>query len=96
MRVTPILLSLLLAAPALAQDRPPPKPNDPDDFVRYIFEVNDCVLTEAQLLKLYTEAGHGMMGANNAVIAVSERRDVEVINCAPFTYRFVGSPYCDF
>ena len=96
MRVSPILLSLLLAVPALAQDRPPPKPNDPDDFVHYIFETNACVLTEAQLLQLYMDAGYGMMGANNAVIAVSERADVEVINRAPFTYRFIGSPFCDF
>ena len=44
------LAGALLLQPAIAQQgRPPPKPNDPDDFVRYIFEVNACVLTEAQI-----------------------------------------------
>ena len=43
------LAIFVLAQTAAANDRPPPRENDPDDFVRYIFEINACVLTEAQL-----------------------------------------------
>ncbi|QDC11413.1 hypothetical protein FHY55_20225 [Oceanicola sp. D3] len=91
-----LLLCLLIALPAAAQDRPPPKPGDPDDFVRYIFETNACVMTEDQLLKAYQESGYGIMGANNAVIAVSEREDIEVLSRNPFRYRYYGSDYCGF
>ncbi|KRS13164.1 hypothetical protein XM53_08445 [Roseovarius atlanticus] len=90
------LAILMLAQTAAANDRPPPRENDPDDFVRYIFEVNDCVLTEAQLLQIYQDAGHGLMGANNAVIAVSNREDIEVLDRNPFRYRYYGSDYCGF
>ena len=85
-----------IASLASASDRPPPDPNDPDDFVRYIFETNDCVLTEDQLLDIYGAAGYGLMGANNAVSAVSRRGDIEVLNRDPFTYRYYGSDYCGF
>jgi len=85
-----------LAQAAAASDRPPPRENDPDDFVRYIFEVNACVLTEAQLLQIYQDAGYGLMGANNAVIAVSNREDIEVLDRNPFRYRYYGSDYCGF
>ncbi|EAU44945.1 hypothetical protein [Salipiger bermudensis] len=91
------LAEALLLQPAIAQQgRPPPKPNDPDDFVRYIFEVNACVLTEAQIFEIYQQAGHGLMGTNNAVIAVSNREDIEVLSREPFTYRYYGSEYCSF
>ncbi|WP_420558086.1 hypothetical protein [Roseovarius sp.] len=90
------LAVLSLASMALANDRPPPRENDPDDFVRYIFEINACVLTEAQLLQIYQDAGHGLMGANNAVIAVSTREDIEVLDRNPFRYRYNGSDYCGF
>ncbi|MBY5986387.1 hypothetical protein [Roseovarius atlanticus] len=90
------LAVLSLAPMALANDRPPPRENDPDDFVRYIFEINACVLTEAQLLQIYQDAGHGLMGANNAVIAVSNREDIEVLDRNPFRYRYYGSDYCSF
>ncbi|MGR3796379.1 hypothetical protein [Vannielia sp. SX4] len=86
----------LIALPAAAQDRPPPTPGDPDDFVRYIFETNACVMTEDQLLKTYQEAGYGLMGANNAVIAVSAREDIEVLSRNPFRYRYFGSDFCGF
>lgn len=89
-------LLAIVANAAFADSRPPPKPNDPDDFVRYIFEVNGCVLTEAQLMKIYQDAGHGLMGANNAVIAVSNREDIEVLDRNPFRYRYYGSDYCNF
>ena len=92
----PVFTLIAVATLACAADRPLPKPNDPDDFVRYIFEVNDCVLTEAQLLEIYSAAGYGLMGANNAVIAVSNREDIEVLRRNPFTYRYYGSEYCGF
>lgn len=96
-RISLNALALLFSAPlAIAADRPQPKPNDPDDFVRYIFEINDCVLTEAQLSKIYQDAGYGLMGANNAVIAVSNRDDIEVLDRNPFRYRYYGSDYCNF
>ncbi len=37
-----------------------------------------------------------MMGANNAVIAVSNREDIEVLTRNPFTFRYYGSDYCGF
>jgi len=54
------------------------------------------VATEDQLLAAYKDRGYGLMGSNNAVAAVAEREDVEVINRTPYTYRFVGSRYCGF
>lgn len=89
-------LLTVAATTALADDRPPPAPNDPDDFVRYIFETNGCVLTEAQLTQIYQDAGYGLMGANNATIAVSDRDDIEVLDRNPFRYRYYGSDYCGF
>ncbi|QHQ34204.1 hypothetical protein [Algicella marina] len=70
--------------------------DDADATLVAAFEANGCVMTEAQLLEFYNGAGLGLMGANNAVIAVSERPDVEVISREPFTYRFFGSPYCGY
>lgn len=79
-----------------AEERPAPKEGDGEDFVRYIFEINACILTEAQLFEIYIEAGYGIGGTNEAVIAVSNREDVELIDRDPFTYRYVGSDYCGF
>lgn len=79
-----------------AEDRPPPAENDPDDFVRYIFESNACLLTEAQLFEIYMAEGYGIGGTNDAVIAVSNREDVELISRDPFLYRYVGSEFCGF
>lgn len=93
---TACLLMLLTAGSAPAHDGAAPDPADTNAFVRHAFEEHDCIMTEAQLLTLYQEAGFGLMGANNAVIAVSSREDIEVINRDPFTYRYVGSPYCAF
>ena len=90
------LLCLLSALPATAQDRPPPKPGDADDMVRYIFETNACVMTEAELLAAFQAQGFGIMGANNAVVAVAEREDIEVLSRNPFRYRYYGSEYCGF
>lgn len=92
-----ILAMPLLALLLMGADRPPPQENDPDDFIRYIFETNGCVLTEAQLFKIYQDEGHGLMGANNAVIAVANREDIEHLsNRKEYTYRYIGSDYCGF
>lgn len=97
MRLRFAFLSLVMPPlAALAHDGPPPDPSDTNAFLRHAFEENACVMTEAQLLRLYQDAGFGLMGANNAVVAVSQREDIEVIGRDPFTYRYLGSPYCAF
>ena len=65
-------------------------------MLRWMFETHGCVATEEQLLTAYQARGYGLMGANNAVAAVAERDDIEVLDRAPFRYRFIGSPYCSF
>jgi hypothetical protein len=90
------LLIALIAIGSHAQGIAPPAPHDEDDLVRWIFETHDCVATEDQLLAAYKDRGYGLMGSNNAVAAVAEREDIEVINRTPYTYRFVGSCYCGF
>ncbi len=42
-----LILLIALAGVARAGDSPAPRPNAPDDFVRYIFDVNDSVFSEA-------------------------------------------------
>jgi len=73
------------------------KPADTDDvgdIVRWVFEVNDCVATESDIFGALTDAGYGMMLANNTVVWVSNQSFTEVINEDPYTYRYSGSELC--
>ena len=71
----------------------PPNEQDLGDIVRWVFETNKCVATEAQLFEALNSR-FGTSLANKTVIDVSNDANVTLVSRDPYTYRFAGTEMC--